>query len=144
MTSIDTGLAAYRLFFVKKWHRALNEKEQAFPHRYRFSEARKLRTVADLTRLFVSEHTDFPSTEAYLSAYSLMGDALTGTRATVIYAEDDPVIPAAGFEGLPASLELVPSLYGGHCAFVQHPVAPSWADRYLVRHFADRLRPDPV
>jgi predicted alpha/beta-fold hydrolase len=141
MGSIDRGLAIYRLFFVRKWHRALNAKQSAFPERYRFDQARGLKTVEALTHLFVREHTDYPSTEAYLAAYSLTGDALAGTRATVVYAEDDPVIPAAGFDALPDSLSLVSTRHGGHCAFVQHPAAPTWSDRLLRRHFAERLLP---
>jgi predicted alpha/beta-fold hydrolase len=139
MISIDGGFMAYRLFFIRKWHRALTAKERAHPERYRFDQARKLSTVSALTEMFVREHTDFSSTDDYLSAYSLMGDALNGTSATIVYAEDDPVIPAAGFDALPDSITLRPTRYGGHCAFVSHPARPTWSDRYLTRGFQDRL-----
>ncbi len=139
MMSIDNGLAAYRLFFLLKWQRALKQKETAFPHRYQFAQARRLNTVSDLTDLFVREHTDYPNTESYLAAYTLTGDALRNTEATVIYAEDDPVIPAAGFARLPSGIETVPSRYGGHCAFVRGIRQPTWVDEYLARHFEARL-----
>jgi hypothetical protein len=140
MWSIDNGSPIYRLFFLMKWQRALQQKETAFPHRYEFGAARKLRTVSDLTDLFVREHTDYPDTPSYLAAYTLTGDALKHTDATVLFAEDDPVIPAAGFEQLPADIRRIPSRHGGHCAFIQDPRLPSWADVCLVRFFDDRLR----
>lgn len=135
MQSIDSGFAAYRLFFLLKWQRALKQKESAFPHRYDFTAARRLKTVTDLTHLFVREHTDYPDTDSYLAAYTLTGDALGDTEATVIYAEDDPVIPAAGFERLPGSITTVASPHGGHCAFIGDLRRPTWVDEYLVRHF---------
>lgn len=139
MAAIDAGSPIYRLFFLRKWQRALRDKERAFPGRYSFDAARGLKTVSALTELFVREHTDFPDTDAYFSAYSLTGDALGDTRATVIYAADDPVIPAPAFEQLPRGIELVATRHGGHCAFITHPAAPTWADEYLVRHFQNRL-----
>ena len=109
MLQIDNGWFGYRLFFVRKWHRALRAKQQAFPELYRFDEALRLRTVSALTDLFVSEHTDFASTRDYFDAYALTGTALEGTRATIVYAEDDPVIPSTGFLNLPDSLTLTPA-----------------------------------
>ncbi len=139
MRSIDTGLAAYRLFFLLKWRRALREKERAFPDRYHFREAGRLTTVSELTDLFVREHTDFPSTRAYFDAYSLTGNALQGTRATIVYSRDDPVIPAGAFATLPSSIEQVPTTRGGHCAFIERLSGPSWTDGYLAAHFRQRL-----
>ena len=139
MMKIDTGSAIYRLFFVKKWQRALQEKQQAFPARYSFSRAQRLSTVNAITELFVREHTDFQSMSAYFSAYSLMGEALAGTRATILHADDDPVIPAAGFTALPTSLDIITTARGGHCAFVDQLAGPSWSDQFLVKHFSDRL-----
>ena len=139
MTSIDTGLAVYRWFFLTKWRRALARKQQAFPERYDFSAASRLSTVGALTELFVRDHTEFASTGAYLDAYCLTGSALRGTRATILYAEDDPVIPAAGFQDLPDTIDCVATEHGGHCAFIERPWLPAWTDRYLVRHFQSRL-----
>lgn len=141
MVSIDTGFPVYRWFFVGKWRRALAHKQRAFPDRYDFSAAGRLSTVSALTELFVRDHTDFQSTREYFDAYTLTGAALEGTQATVIYAMDDPVIPAAGFEGLPTTITRVATAHGGHCAFIERPWSPTWTDRYLVRHFGTRLAP---
>ncbi|MGD8417485.1 MAG: alpha/beta fold hydrolase [Pseudomonadales bacterium] len=136
---IDSGLAAYRWFFTLKWRRALSRKEKAFPDRYDFAPAGRLATVGALTEWFVREHTEFPDADAYFRSYTLTGDALAGTRASVLYAEDDPVIPAAGFETLPRAIERLATDFGGHCAFIEQFSGPTWSDRYLVRHFRARL-----
>lgn len=143
MDQIDNGWFGYRLFFVRKWHRALRAKQRAFPDHYEFDRALQLRTVSALTELFVAEHTGYASTADYFDAYALTGPALEGTRATVIYACDDPVIPAAGFDNLPDSLTLLPVTRGGHCAFVEHPMRPAWIDRTLAAHFRSTLHLTP-
>jgi predicted alpha/beta-fold hydrolase len=135
MTSIDGGLPIYRWFFVRKWHRALHQKARAFPGRYRFDEALRLKTVSELTELFVADHTDFPSVEAYFAAYSLIGNALEGVSAKVVFAEDDPVIPAESFRALPDTIRTVATRFGGHCAFVETLPEPTWVDRHIVEHF---------
>jgi len=139
MASIDTGLAVYRWFFLSKWRRALAAKQRAFPARYDFGAVKGVATVSALTALFVRDHTEFASTAEYFDAYSLTGEALDGTRATIVYAMDDPVIPASGFEGLPGSIECIATDRGGHCAFIERPWLPSWMDGFLVQHFLSRL-----
>lgn len=140
---IDYGWVGYRVFFVSKWRTALRQKQAAFPDRYCFDQALTLSSVAALTDLFVREHTPFDSTSAYLDAYSLTGDALRGTRATIVYAMDDPVIPPRDFQGLPASIESMATRHGGHCAFLYSPSQPGWIDRLIADHFAKMLMPAP-
>ncbi len=139
MRSIDAGWMGYRLYFVNKWRNALRRKQQAFPHRYEFEEALRLRSVSTLTDLFVARHTPFASTEEYLAAYTLDATNLSATHATVVYAEDDPVIPAVHFEQLPPSIQTRSLKYGGHCAFVRSLSEPSWVDDVLVQHFDEEL-----
>lgn len=139
MARIDSGWVGYKLFFVRKWHRALRAKQRAYPQYYQFEQALQLRSVATLTDLFVAAYTDFSSTQDYFAAYSLTGDMLAGTHATIIYAADDPVIPIEDFARLPQSLTLKELAYGGHCAFVANLNQAAWTDRYLSRHFCTAL-----
>jgi predicted alpha/beta-fold hydrolase len=135
MHAIDNGWIGYRLFFVRQWQRALRAKQAAFPHLYDFSAALQLNTVSAMTDLFVRDHTPFETTDDYLQRYTLTGDVLTDTRATIVYAKDDPVIPNSAFKGLPASIQSVALAKGGHCAFITHPKAPSWVDQFAIIHF---------
>jgi predicted alpha/beta-fold hydrolase len=141
MARIDLGWVGYKLFFIRKWQRHMREKQLAFPHLYQFDRAMQIRSVRELTELFVNEYSQFADTAEYLSAYTLTGTALADTAATIIYAEDDPVIPAADFARLPASIDLQASRYGGHCAFVTSPARASWMDFYLADRFSEFLRP---
>lgn len=135
MARIDTGWIGYKLFFVRKWHRLLRAKQRAYPMRYQFQQALQLRSVATLTDLFVAAYTEFDSTQDYFNAYTLTGETLAETRATIIYARDDPVIPAEDFARLPQSLTLKALEFGGHCAFVDNLSRAAWTDRYLSQHF---------
>jgi predicted alpha/beta-fold hydrolase len=139
MRAIDEGWAAYRWYFLRKWRRALAAKQRAFPDRYDFTPAFGLRSVAALTDLFVREHTDYGDTGEYLARYTLTGPALNGTRATVVTAEDDPIIPWGDFGRLPETLEIVTAPWGGHCGFVEGTRNASWLDRFAVRFFGDAL-----
>lgn len=135
MAAIDRGLRLYRWYFVRKWHRALRAKAAAFPALYNFDAALRLDTVAALTDLFVRDHTDYDAVAHYLAAYTLTGATLEGTRATVVAALDDPIIPAASLCDLPASIEVVPVARGGHCGFVDTLRGPAWIDRYASDFF---------
>jgi len=139
MRAIDGGWIGYRWYFLRKWHRALRAKQAAFPQRYDFTPAFALRSVATLTDLFVRHHTDYQDTAAYLAGYTLTGSALEGTRATIVMAQDDPIIPWRDFRALPGSLEIVAAPWGGHCGFVEGARAASWLDRFAVRFFRERL-----
>lgn len=139
MHAIDSGWFVYRMYFVRKWRDALVAKQVAFPDRYDFRRALKLHTVESLTDTFVNEYTPFTDTADYLSRYDLTGTELNGTRATIVYAEDDPVIPSSGFANLPESLNLVATPYGGHCAFVHHRAEPRWIDRFAAQRLAQDL-----
>ncbi len=140
MLAIDTGFAGYRWYFLRKWRRALVAKARAFPDRYRFEADLRVGSVGALTRLFVETHTDYPDVGSYLSAYTLTGTALADTRATVVAAEDDPIIPSAGFSNLPATINVVRVPVGGHCGFIDSLRGPSWIDRYAADWFEHVLR----
>ena len=137
--AIDDGLAIYRWFFLRKWRTALAAKQAAFPNLYDFDAAMRLNRVATLTELFVRDHTPFDDIHDYFARYTLTGSALEGAPGTIVYAEDDPVIPAHGFARLPASVEVIGVARGGHCAFVTKPADPSWIDHFAVAKFTDLL-----
>ncbi len=141
MQAIDSGWSGYRWYFVRKWHRALRAKQAAFPQRYDFGPAYRLRSVTALTDLFVRYHTEFAGTADYLSRYTLTGSALAGTRATIILAQDDPIIPLRSFTGLPAGLRIIASPWGGHCGFLDTHRGLSWIDHAAVGFFTDALQP---
>ena len=65
--------------------------------------------------------------------------------ATVLLAEDDPMIPVADLARLAPSpyLTVVRTRHGGHCGFVEQLNGPSFADRFIVAQFARFERETP-
>jgi len=139
MKCIDSGLAVYRLYFLHKWRRALAAKAAAFPRAYDFTEAFGLRSVQTLTDLFVNRFSEFSTTAEYFSHYDLRLDALAGVDAMVVATQDDPVVPAAQFAGLPTSLAIDLVATGGHCALLKNWRLESYCDDVAERFFRDRL-----
>ena len=139
--AIDAGWAAYRLWFVRYWRRALAAKQAAFPAEYDdLDSAMQLSTVAGITDYLVDRYLPFSSSRDYYARYDLRGDALAKLRipARIVAALDDPVIPGAGFHAIaraaPLELELNP--HGGHCGFVANWQLGSYLDAALTRFFA--------
>ena len=141
MVSIDQNFI-YQRYFINKWRRVWQEKQQAFPHRYDFRAALNISTVSALTDYFVSYHTDFTSTAAYFDAYDLSADTLAGVSAKVVVAADDPIIPLAHFADLPESLDIETTQYGGHTAYLKNWQFESWLDDYACKFFTERLTLD--
>jgi predicted alpha/beta-fold hydrolase len=129
----------YQRYFVRKWRNLWRAKQAAFPSRYDFGDAMRLSTISALTDYFVRYHTDFSSTGDYFDAYDLTGAALDGVQARVLATHDDPIIPAAHYGGLPASLEVDMVDRGGHGAFLETWNLDSWADRYAIDYFRERI-----
>ncbi len=139
MDAIDSGWVGYRYFFVRKWHAALRAKQAAFPDRYDFSDALRLKTVHALTDLFVRDYSEFQSTDEYFGHYDLTGSRLQGTAATILATDDDPVIAKHQFDRLPATLDIRFVATGGHCALLKNWRLQSFADDFAVSFFRDRL-----
>ncbi len=133
MYQIDHGSPIYKHYFLDKWQRSLAAKQAAFPDLYDFTRAYQLRSVAALTDYFVRYHSEFENTRVYFDAYDLSGDALEGVQATILMAEDDPVIPAEQFQKLPPSIHVERMHGGGHGSFVKDFRLNSWCDGYAER-----------
>jgi predicted alpha/beta-fold hydrolase len=129
----------YHAYFMRKWRRSLQAKQAAFPGQQYFELTELKQSMRDLTRSMVLRHTDFDSLEAYLDGYSVAGDRLMDLHvpATILTAEDDPVIPVASFRRLqvPANVELDIAPYGGHCGFIRDFGMTSYTDDYIAARF---------
>lgn len=140
MHALEHGLWIYRRYFLSRWRRSLMAKARAFPERYDFGNLRRFRTLTETTAHFVQRYTEFPSLEAYLDGYSLVGTALAGLTAPslIIAAADDPLIPSTDLAALARERALEIELHGrgGHCAFLANYRLESWIDRAVVARFA--------
>ena len=135
----ETAPWFYQAYFMHKWRRSLKTKQAAFPNREFFELAELKQSLRGLTEALVLRHTDFGSLQAYLDGYSVAGNALAAMPipATILTAEDDPVIPVASFRDLqlPPNVELDISRYGGHCGFISGMNMTSFTDDYIAARF---------
>ena len=143
LEALERGWFVYRRYFVRRWSRSLRRKRRAWPDLPDFESLLRSRDLRVMTAGLVREFTDFAGLDAYLDGYAISGPRLATLRcpATVLLAEDDPMIPAEDLASLAPSphLIVVRTRHGGHCGFVERIKAPSFADRFVVAQF-DRFR----
>jgi uncharacterized protein len=139
LAALEQGPAIYHRSFVSRWSRSLRRKQRAWPEVHDFKAMLRLGRLRSMTAGLVGLCTDFPDLAAYLNGYAVTGDRLATLRvpASVLLAEDDPIVPAADLSRLAASprLTVVRTRYGGHCGFTAGVAGPSAADLFVLREF---------
>ncbi|MEZ5559996.1 MAG: alpha/beta fold hydrolase [Pseudomonadales bacterium] len=144
---LDRGWAGYRAYFMRKWRRALAEKQAAFPHLYDFEPASRLSLAGSLTDYFVARYTPYVSSREYFKAQTVEPSHLDvlDVPLRILAAEDDPVVPVAGLRRLARHrhdlVRLTP--HGGHCAFIEDFRLRSALDRHAVSYFEATVRESP-
>ncbi len=136
LTAMEDGAAIYQRYFVLKWRHSLRRKQRLFPQRYDFSEWMRLGDLRRQTDHLVRRYAGFPDLETYLDGYSIAGSRLStlAVPATIVTAEDDPIIPVTDFH----RLELAPETRleiqqrGGHCGFLETVFMRSWINRRIA------------
>lgn len=139
LEAMETGLAVYHHYFIKKWRRSLSLKQKAFPKIKELKHIPKFRSISEMTDYFVRNFTEYPDLNTYLNGYAITGDALTGldVPSAIIASHDDPIIPIKDIQNLatPKCLQIEITPRGGHCGFLQDLWLTSWADRRMVELF---------
>ena len=133
------GSVIYERYFMGKWRALWEQKEAAFPEIYDFSSMQGLKSIHELTELFIAEHTHFDNLEAYYAAYDLTGNELEGVEATILAALDDPIIPPQHYADLPKTVSVQLTQRGGHTAYIKNWQLESWVDDYARAFFSERL-----
>lgn len=133
---IDTGPRLFKLYFMDKWRKTLDAKQAAWPD-MQLSALAGFKSLWDTTRHFVEHHTEYPSIESYLAAYTLTPDQLMASPSplAVITAQDDSVIPFEDFNGLAPRGNVaayLPTAHGGHCGFIENMRMESWAEARVL------------
>ena len=140
MDAMEQGLPLYRWYFERKWRRSLARKRTLFPQHHDFDDRALGLRIRPLTQWMVERYTDFGTLDRYFDGYSIAGDRLAGLQvpASILMAEDDPVIPVDGFRALrlPASSSLEISPWGGPCCFLQSAGLDGFAERWIAQRLA--------
>jgi predicted alpha/beta-fold hydrolase len=128
-----------RKYFLKKWRRSLDRKQNLFPDLYDFTAVSPLKTIRAVTDYLLSEYSDFASAGEYFRGYSLLNDAIghLPVATTIITAGDDPIIPVDDFYRLrlDGRTNLVIHDFGGHNGFVDGLLLKSWYEEKLADFF---------
>lgn len=136
MDVLDTGSFIYRQYFVAKWKRSLRLKQKLFPQLYDFRNVLAQRDLRGMTRLLIEHYSEFPSMDAYLQGYAIVGDVLANldVPSDVLVSLDDPIIPARDLAHLARNpnLQVITMPNGGHCGFMDGFNRESWADRKIA------------
>lgn len=143
MDVLENGWAVYQQYFIAKWKNSLRIKQRLFPKAYDFTHILAQRSLRAMTEILVERYSEFPSLDAYLNGYAVVGDALAGLEVPshILFALDDPIIPAKDLKDLARSpyLHVNAVARGGHCGFMDRLYGESWADRQVARIMGCRL-----
>lgn len=126
----------YQQYFLKKWRKSLQIKQDHFPHLFEGHDWQKEQSLAQLTADFVIRHTEYDSATAYFNGYRISPEVVKGIQsdATIISSWDDPVIPFSDLstiDRLP-QVKIIATPHGGHCGFIQGWSMRSWVEDYIV------------
>lgn len=123
MDSMEGSMGFYEWYFERKWTRSLLAKKACFPDLYGEETWHEIRGLRARTHHMAKTH-GYSGAEEYFDGYSIAKGRLSplAVPATILTAEDDPVVPVCDFHELPDNplLELLISRYGGHCAYLKN------------------------
>ncbi|HEY5852025.1 MAG TPA: alpha/beta fold hydrolase [Lysobacter sp.] len=141
MEQMEQGLPVYLWYFERKWRGSLARKRELFPQIHGFDDQVLGLRMRPLTQWMVERHTDFGTLERYFDGYSIAGDRLSALQvpASILMAQDDPVIPVDGFHALtlPGSARLEIAPWGGHCGFLESASLDGFAERWIAQRMLD-------
>jgi len=124
-------------YFYKKWTTSMAKKQAAFPGRYDFSEVVAQKTIMDMSEVFVTTYSGYPSATAYFGDYGIGTNDLSETlvRTSIIMSKDDPVLRASDALtlNLSSNVSRIMLDYGGHNGFFQSLHGPTWYDDYIKK-----------
>ncbi|MEO8306450.1 MAG: alpha/beta fold hydrolase [Pseudomonadota bacterium] len=136
MLAMEHGWQVYQRYFVHKWSRSLRRKQSLWPGELKLDEISSFGDLRRMTAVLVAQHTHFAGMKEYLDGYAITGERLgtLAAPATILCAEDDPIIPAADLARLAQTplLRVVRQRRGGHMGFFTSPFAPSWLDQFVL------------
>ena len=137
MDALNNGFFAYERYFFRRWYRSLQYKLQHFPELDYGAELATAKSLDDLNRIFIPQHTIYGNVDDYFAAYALVGDRLSALAmpAYLIAAEDDPIIPVDDLKRIDPVENLKIEIYrhGGHCGFIENLAAHSWVEGRIVQ-----------
>ncbi len=146
MRILENPYSLYHAYFFRKWRASLQTKLVYYPDLAYHAQLKKCRTLADINRFFIPDHTPCGTPDNYFAAYALTGNRLAKLRTPtlLVATRNDPIIPAVDIAKINDSAELQIELLddGGHCGFMENHLLDSWVEKRMVDYFLGVLAPD--
>ncbi len=140
-TTVVDHFPMIRRYFMRKWKRSLKKKQRLFAGAYDFSQALNEGTIRQMSVLLIEKYSHFSSLTDYFAAYTLTHNALQAlpVPATIITAQDDPIVPVEDFYGLKLNdaSRLIVHRFGGHSGFIEDLTLTAWHERRLSNLLTD-------
>jgi uncharacterized protein len=140
MDVMEHGFPLYYWYFQRKWRSSLQRKRALFPAQLDLNDDVLGLSMRLLTKWLVERHTDFGTLDRYFDGYSIARGrlAMLPVPASILTAQDDPVIPVEGFHELrlPTSARLEIAPWGGHCGFLENARLDGFAERWVAERLA--------
>jgi predicted alpha/beta-fold hydrolase len=132
------------MYFLRKWKRSLQIKQELFPHLYDFSDLLKMDNSEEMSDVILKRYTNFKDLADYYARYTLTNGWLDKVTVplVVIMAKDDPIISYEDFVSTEMSpaVDLLLQNNGGHCGYIKNYKLESWYTDILYDMFeADML-----
>lgn len=136
--------AFYEWYFVAKLKRRMRKKIELFPEIYSANGLDRVRSLREFDDQFTAPHSGYQgAADYYFRASALRVVAEIRVPTLILYAEDDPLVPASTFAhpevtGNP-NIEIHGVKNGSHCVFLSSdPAERFWAEARVVEFCAGR------
>jgi len=126
-----------RRYFVKKWQRSLVKNQELYPGLYDFREVLTMDRCWEMTKRLLADYSDYKGPSDYFGEYTLTSGYLDSIHipATIITAEDDPIISVDDFRKAKAAsgVDILIQPFGGHCGYIEGFGLSAWYQKILLR-----------
>ena len=137
-TELIDNILLFKYYFLKKWKRSLQKKQQLFPQLYDFKNIFNMSSILEVTEELVDKYSEFKNAKEYFSGYTLLGNIFNEIciPTTVITAADDPIIPVNDFYNLKTNnkFNLIVHKHGGHLGFIENIFKSPWFDSCILQN----------
>ena len=136
--------AFYQWYFVTKLKRRMRKKIELFPEIYSANGLSRVRSLREFDDQFTAPHSGYnDAADYYFRASALRVVAEIRVPTLILYAQDDPLVPASTFAHREvtenSAIQIVSQPHGSHCVFMSSDAAERyWAEARIVEFCAGR------
>ena len=129
----------FKKYYREKWQKTFRYKQENWPE-YKFDEVLQKETFTEMTAsLMPAILPEFTNIKEYFDSYKITNTvtAKLKTAATLITAENDPVVPITTFKHLENDphISLLVTKHGGHNGFIENYAFEDFSIKLAIEEF---------